>query len=51
MNNYDIFTNHFEDDALPLPHLPLDWNEDLNLEEYLERMERKARAIRKSNEE
>ena len=49
MNNYDIYTNHFEHDALP--HLPLDWNEDLSLEEYLERMERKARAIRKSKED
>ena len=51
MNNYDIYTDQFADDALPLPHLPLDWNEDLSLEEYLERMERKARAVRKSNEE
>ncbi len=49
MNNYDIYPEPFEDNALP--HLPLDWNEDLNLEEYLERVERRACAIRKSNEE
>ncbi len=38
MNDYDNFTPAFEDDESFLPHLPLDWNEDLSLEEYLERI-------------
>lgn len=45
MNDYDIYTDHFDEDDFIVPHLPLDWNEDLSLEEYLERMERNANAI------
>ena len=41
MKNFDfldrdpLFTDHQEDAF----HLPLDWNEELSLEEYLERLE------------
>jgi hypothetical protein len=41
-SNYDIFRDEFEDDEFAVPHLPLDWNEDLSLEEYLERMEKRS---------
>ena len=45
MNNFDIYRAAFEDEDQELPHLPLDWNEELSLEEYLERVERRADAI------
>jgi len=48
MNNYESFRDEFEDDNFILPHLPLDWNEDLSLEEYLERMEANAKRINES---
>jgi hypothetical protein len=46
-SNYDIFRDEFEDD-FPTPHLPLDWNEDLSLEEYLERMEKRSNDLNNS---
>ncbi|PPK85805.1 hypothetical protein CLV84_2712 [Neolewinella xylanilytica] len=39
MNDYDFFPEDYETDEFSIPHLPLDWNEDLSLEEYLERMQ------------
>ena len=45
MNHSEFFIEDFEDDTFGTPHLPLDWNEDLSLEEYLERMERRSQAI------
>jgi hypothetical protein len=44
-SNYDIFRDEFEDDEFATPHLPLDWNEDLSLEEYLERMEKRSKSV------
>ena len=46
MYEYDDFDEGFETDGFPLPHLPLDWNEDLSLEEYLERMQRQSDKIK-----
>ena len=49
MNDYDIFQD-LEDNSPEFPHLPLDWNEDLTLEEYLERMERNANIFTSPNQ-
>ena len=42
MPDFEFFDHHsLTDPALPADfHLPLDWNEDLSLEDYLERLER-----------
>ena len=45
MNHYENYQDEFESDGFSIPHLPLDWNEELSLEEYLERMERQREAI------
>ncbi|NJB84715.1 hypothetical protein GGR26_000460 [Lewinella marina] len=50
MNEYDIFKPSSPDGRVLIPHLPLDWNEHLSLEEYLERMERRRARIEKSCE-
>jgi hypothetical protein len=47
-SNYDIFRDEFEDDEFAIPHLPLDWNEDLSLEEYLDRMEKRSTDLNNS---
>ncbi len=38
MNGYTTFDPAFESEELVPSHLPLDWNEDLSLEEYLDRL-------------
>ena len=48
MNDYYAFSTPEEDDDFTIPQLPLDWNENLSLEEYLERLERRAQAINSS---
>ncbi|WP_157976139.1 hypothetical protein [Lewinella sp. IMCC34191] len=44
--NDNLFMEEFESEDPSFPHLPLDWNEDLSLEEYLERMERQSDKIK-----
>lgn len=48
MSNYHIFHDEFEDEGIHTPHLPLDWNEDLSLEEYLRHLEDGNNYITKS---
>lgn len=45
MSTYALFDDEFETEGFPLPHLPLDWNEELSLEEYLEHMQRQSDKI------
>ena len=45
MNDFDIFADESASDDSRFPHLPLDWNEDLSLEEYLERMQQQSDKI------
>ncbi len=42
MNTYDDYSPEFESADELLSHLPLDWNEELTLEDYLERMQRQS---------
>ena len=46
MNEYDFLADELTSDDSAFPHLPLDWNEDLSLEEYLERMEQQSNKIK-----
>ncbi|MBB4078470.1 hypothetical protein GGR28_001083 [Lewinella aquimaris] len=50
MNHNEIYPDEFEEPDFDLPHLPLHWNENLSLEEYLERMERKRNKQHKSSQ-
>lgn len=43
--NYDFMD---ELDGFEVPHLPLDWNEELSLEDYLARMEENSEKINQS---
>ena len=48
MNDYE-FQEGDELDGFDLPHLPLDWNEELSLEEYLADMERASDKIKNAD--
>ena len=45
MNDFDIFADEYASEDPAFPHLPLDWNEDLSLEEYLERVQQQSDKI------
>ena len=47
---YTPYLDDSFDEAFDIPHLPLDWNEDLTLEEYLERMEQNANIFNSPNQ-
>ncbi len=42
MNTYEDHSPAFETDDELFSHLPLDWNEELSLEDYLERIQRQS---------